>query len=204
MWKNITAVTATLFLIGCAGSHEGVVEPQVLSHHAAPEMVLRSDWGWVALQDSIPEHEIEYITLHHGGEDFPPEKDPVQYLINLQAWCRSDKDWIDIPYHYMIDLQGRIYEARPIQYPGDTNTSYDPRGHALICVMGNYEHQILTETQLQTVVDLSAYLASIYHVAPDSIRGHKDYTETLCPGTDFYRYITDGTIQEQVRQQLQP
>jgi hypothetical protein len=103
----------------------------------------------------------------------------------------------------MIDLDGRIYEARPIQYPGDTNTTYDPRGHALICVMGNYENQTLSEDQLASVVDLSAWLAREYDVPPDSIRGHKDYAETLCPGKDFYRYLQDGTIQRMVAVRLQ-
>ena len=158
------------------------------------EMVTRADWGWVPLTDTIPTHEIKYITIHHGGEDFPEDKDVIKYLIGLQSWSRSDKNWIDNPYHYMIDLQGNIYEARPIKYPGDTNTDYDVRGHALICVMGNYENQILSKIQFEQLALLTATLADKYGVANDLIKSHKDYTETLCPGKDLYRYREDGSL----------
>ena len=198
--RNLGLIIIALMAVSCASKIE---VPVVAADVMRPPIISRAEWGCVPLADSIAVHEISFITLHHGGEDFPADKDPVQYLKNLQSWCRSDKNWIDIPYHYMIDLQGRIYEARPIQYPGDTNTSYDPRGHALICVMGNYENQVLSPEQLDSVVQLSTWLARKYGVSPDSIRGHKDYTETLCPGEDFYRYIADGTIQTRVSELLQ-
>ena len=168
------------------------------------EMVTRADWGWVPLTDTIPTHEIKYITIHHGGEDFPEDKDVIKYLIGLQSWSRSDKNWIDNPYHYMIDLQGNIYEARPIKYPGDTNTDYDVRGHALICVMGNYENQILSKIQFEQLALLTATLADKYGVANDLIKSHKDYTETLCPGKDLYRYLEDGSLIKRVAELRKP
>jgi len=167
-------------------------------------MVTRADWGWVPLTDTIPTHEIKYITIHHGGEDFPEDKDVIKYLIGLQSWSRSDKNWIDNPYHYMIDLQGNIYEARPIKYPGDTNTDYDVRGHALICVMGNYENQILSKIQFEQLALLTATLADKYGVANDLIKSHKDYTETLCPGKDLYRYLEDGSLIKRVVELRKP
>ena len=168
------------------------------------EMVTRADWGWVPLTDTIPTHEIKYITIHHGGEDFPEDKDVIKYLIGLQSWSRSDKNWIDNPYHYMIDLQGNIYEARPIKYPGDTNTDYDVRGHALICVMGNYENQILSKIQFEQLALLTATLADKYGVAKDLSKSHKDYTETLCPGKDLYRYLEDGSLIKRVVELRKP
>jgi len=168
------------------------------------EIISRADWGWVPLTDTIPTHEIKYITIHHGGEDFPEDKDVIKYLIGLQAWSRSDKNWIDNPYHYMIDLKGNIYEARPIEYPGDTNTDYDVRGHALICVMGNYENQILSKTQFEQLARLTALLADKYSVSNDLIKGHKDYTETLCPGADLYRYLEDGSLLKRVTELRKP
>lgn len=184
-----------LMLIGTCSSNNNTSTPMPAPQAETQlEIITRADWGWVPLTDTIPTHEIKYITIHHGGEDFPPDKDVINYLIGLQSWSRSDKNWIDNPYHYMIDLQGNIYEARPIEYPGDTNTDYDVRGHALICVMGNYENQILSETQFNQLALLTATLADRYGVANDLIKGHKDYTETLCPGKDLYRYLEDGSL----------
>lgn len=154
----------------------------------------RAQWGWVPITQGIAEHTIIRITIHHGGVDFPDDKNVVNYLRALQSWGRSDKGWIDIPYHFMIDRQGRIYEARPINFPGDTNTTYDPAGHALIAVMGNYENQSLNQVQLDALVAMTAFLAGEYDVPIEKIRGHKDYADTTCPGEDIYRYLLDGTI----------
>lgn len=162
----------------------------------------RAQWGWTPLERGLEEHTIERITIHHGGVDFPDDKDPVQHLLALQSWSRSDKDWIDIPYHFMIDRQGRIYEARPINFPGDTNTTYDPSGHALVEVMGNYEHQVLGSAQLDSLVAMTAFLAREYGIPVEKIRGHRDYADTTCPGEDIYRYLLEGTIQSRVAAML--
>lgn len=198
---------AVVFLAFCAPQAE-TVEVVEVAKPVAPEPTLeimtRAEWGWVPLTDTIPTHEIKYITIHHGGEDFPEDKDVIKYLVGLQSWSRSDKQWIDNPYHYMIDLSGKAYEARPIEYPGDTNTDYDVRGHALICVMGNYEHQILSETQFEQLALLIATLADQHNVSNDLIRSHKDYTETLCPGKDIYRYLEDGSLVKRVAELRKP
>jgi len=36
------------------------------------------------------------------------------------------------------------------------------------------------------------YLAAKFHVPVSSIRGHRDYAKTLCPGKNLYRYLQDG------------
>jgi hypothetical protein len=199
MLKKLLLITLPMVMFfSCAPHPEPLMEAPSPAAISDLEIVSREAWGWVPLTDSIPMHSIKYITIHHGGEDFPEDKDVIKYLIGLQAWSRSDKNWIDNPYHYMIDLKGNIYEARPIEFPGDTNTDYDVRGHALICVMGNYEHQILSETQFEQLAKLTASLADSYHVDADNIKSHKDYTETLCPGKDIYRYLEDGSFLKRV------
>jgi len=190
---------ALLLLSGCSANLTKDIEITELNYPKELNVVKRSDWGWKPLTSKIKQHKIKYITLHHGGVKFTEEEDPVKYIRHLQDWSRAKKHWIDIPYHFMIDLDGKIYETRPINYPGDTNTSYDPTGHALICVMGNYEVQKINKKQLRAVVKLSAFLAKKYNVSVDNIKGHKDYAVTLCPGKDFYKYIQDGTLKERIK-----
>ncbi|MES2757921.1 MAG: peptidoglycan recognition family protein [Pseudomonadota bacterium] len=163
-----------------------------------------ADWGGTpADAASARRHEITHITLHHQGEPFPVGKDPVRYLRNLQTWSRTTKRWLDIPYHYIIDLDGRIYEGRKIEYAGDTNTEYDPTGHALIEVVGNFEEVQPNQKQLDAVVDLMAVLAAKYKVSIDGIHGHKDYSaSTVCPGVNLYRYLQDGYFRQKVALRL--
>jgi N-acetylmuramoyl-L-alanine amidase CwlA len=65
--------------------------------------------------------------------------------------------------------------------------------------MGNYEIREPDSLQIQSIIRLSAFLCNEYQVNPDSIRGHKDYTETLCPGKNLYRFLENGTIAEAVK-----
>jgi hypothetical protein len=146
---------------------------------------------------------ITHITLHHQGEPFRPGTDPRQYLRNLQTWSRNTKHWLDIPYHYIIDLDGNIYEGRKIDYAGDTNTEYDPTGHALIELVGNFEEVEPNRQQLDAVVRLMAMLAHKYDVPLDHIASHRDFsTQTVCPGANLYRYVKDGYFRHKVALRL--
>jgi hypothetical protein len=194
----ITAAIGLYYFNGCSSSKEfslRTVEEQIISVQ---------QWGGTPAVDSLAKkHSITHITLHHQGEPFPKGKDPIQYLRNLQSWSRTEKKWIDIPYHYIIDLEGTVYEGRNINYAGDTNTEYDPTGHALIEVVGNFEDVEPNQEQLDATVNLMTLLAVKYNVSIDSIRGHKDYSsKTVCPGKNLYRYIENGYFRNGVAKNL--
>ncbi|MDO9548599.1 MAG: peptidoglycan recognition family protein [Candidatus Marinimicrobia bacterium] len=195
-----------LFLIllfcSCTVPIKKEISIQELKYPEKLGVIRRAEWGWKPLKTVLPQHEITKITIHHGGVDYPPDKDPVEHIRNLQDWSRSEKKWIDIPYHFMIAPSGTIYETRPINYPGATNTDYDPSGHALICLMDNYENATVNQEQLKSIIELTAYLVGRFNVPLYDIKGHKDYTETLCPGKNLYQYLENGTIQARVQELL--
>lgn len=201
-WKQFIAGIFPVFLLifvwsGCASSR--VFD----SHEFERSIITQKEWGGIPA-DSGRLHEIHLITLHHEGESFPPGKDPVEYLRTLQQWSRTTKHWVDIPYHYVIDLDGRVYEGRPIRFAGDTNTDYDPAGHALVCVVGNFEEVEPNERQLRAVVDVFTWLCKKYGITPDKIRGHKDVaTGTVCPGKNLYQYLQDGYFKKEVAKLLE-
>jgi hypothetical protein len=163
-----------------------------------------ADWGSTPADASqARRHSITHITLHHQGEPYKAGTDPRQYLRNLQTWSRNTKHWLDIPYHYIIDLDGQIFEGRKIDYAGDTNTEYDPAGHALIEVVGNFEEVEPNQQQLDAVVRLMALLAQKYGVGLDHIASHRDFsTQTVCPGANLYRYVQDGYFRHKVALRL--
>jgi hypothetical protein len=163
-----------------------------------------SAWGGTPADPTqVRRQAITHITLHHQGEPFKPGADPQQYLRNLQSWSRSARHWADIPYHYIIDLNGRIYAGRDIRYAGDTNTEYDPMGHALIEVVGNFEEVEPNQQQLDAVVDLMAMLAAKYHVPVERIASHRDFSaQTVCPGANLYRYVQNGYFRDKVKERL--
>src|SRR5690606_10922996 len=149
-------------------------------------------------------HDIRRLTLHHSGSPEPllPEDDPTEKLRGLQIWGAAERNWWDVPYHFLIDLEGRIYEGRDYRYMGETNTAYDPRGHLLISVIGNYNRQDATDAQVDAITQLIAWAAAEFGVSPGDIYGHSDFAETSCPGRAFQALLDDGTFARGVADRL--
>ncbi len=170
----------------------------------APQIIGVDAWGGTpAAASATPPQHITHITLHHQGEIWKEGTDPAAYLRRLQQWSRLTKRWSDIPYHYVIATDGRIYAARPLAQAGDTNTEYDPRGHALVMLVGNFEEQQPTPAQLKAAVELTAWLAREHHLGLDAIASHKDFSaQTVCPGKNFYAYLESGWFKAEVAKRL--
>ena len=197
-FRAARALAALCIALACASC---AVQPPAAN---VPAIVPAADWGGApADADRARRHDITHITLHHQGEPFRPGTDVRQYLRNLQAWSRATKGWLDIPYHYVIDLEGKIYAARDIAFAGDTNTEYDPKGHALIEVVGNFEEVEPNQAQLDAVVELMTMLAAKYDVPVERIASHRDHSDkTVCPGANLYRYVQSGWFRERVAAKL--
>ena len=113
------------------------------------------------------------------------------------------RNWSDIPYHFLIGLDGTIYEGRNVFTTGETATEYDPSGHLLISCIGNFEVQDVPEAQLNSLINLIAYCCKKYDISPDSIASHRDYSKiTVCPGENLYKYVKNDYIKNKVKQLL--
>ncbi|ANE52302.1 peptidoglycan recognition family protein [Flavisolibacter tropicus] len=161
-------------------------------------IVTRKEWG--AEQSVLPmrKHVPQQITIHHTAVKQAPERSLADKLKALQKFSFSSsklasgkvkEPWADIPYHFYIAVDGSIGEGRPLQYVGDSNTPYDPTGHALIVLEGNFENEELSDKQYQSLQALIISIAKQYHITSDKISAHKDHAETLCPGAHLYALI---------------
>jgi N-acetylmuramoyl-L-alanine amidase len=164
-----------------------------------PATVTANEWG----SDPLPipqerKHTPKFITVHHAGVIWKAGNDPYEKIRGLQAWGKKSvedggKGWPDVPYHFLIAPDGRIFEGRPIEYEPETNTDYDVRGHIGVQLWGNFQEQRVSPQQAASAVRLVAWLSQEYGVDDALIRGHRDVAEgTSCPGADFYRYLQDG------------
>ena len=149
-------------------------------------------------------HNITHVTLHHTGDAkiLEPTDDPVLKLRGLQSWGASDRNWWDLPYHFLMDLEGDIYEGRDYHFMGETNTAYDPGGHFLISIIGNYERQEPTQAQLDAIADLMAWALQEFNLPLDRIGGHYNYATTGCPGKNLKKYLEDGTFRRMAAERL--
>ena len=109
------------------------------------------------------------------------------------------RGWGDIAYHFIIGVDGTVYEARDTGYEGATGTNYDPNGHFLVVVEGNFEIDVPTQSQIDSLVTVLAWAASEFNVSPSTITGHRDHAATACPGGNLYPYIASGQLEADVR-----
>lgn len=182
----------------------GLVALEVATLASLPPHIATSDTaGSANMRLRIP-HRITHVTLHHTGDREPlhPHDDPVRKLRGLQSWGAAERNWWDVPYHYLLDLEGRIYEGRDWRYMGETNTTYDPGGHFLISVIGNYERQEPTPAQLAAIADLMAWALNEFSLPLERIGGHYNYATTGCPGTHLRKYLENGTFRQMVAARL--
>jgi hypothetical protein len=169
----------TLGGAGCAVLHKGAAGD-------APRVVSASEWGGIERSGGLPHQTITYLTVHHQGEHWAPDKDVPAYLRRLQQWSRNTKGWIDVPYHYIIGPDGTIYAGRSPAIAGDTNTEYNPHGHLLVMLMGNFEEQTPTSQQWDSAVKLLAHLLRVHNLPPESIGAHRHWSnQTVCPGANL-------------------
>ncbi len=201
-WNGYHVAVVAIYAKGELGN--GLVALEVGTLASVPPNVTASlVAGGAELRLRVPQ-KITSITLHHEGSARPllPGDDPVRLLRNLQSWSASDRNWWDVPYHYLLDLDGNIYEGRDWHYMGETNTTYDPSGHFLISVIGNYNLQEPTAKQLDAIANLMAWAVEEFDVPLDSIKGHYQYADTGCPGKNLRKYLEDGTFRRMVEARL--
>lgn len=157
-------------------------------------IVSREQWGALPPKNEMKKLIPNKITIHHDGVNVASSVDPLKKMKALQAFSqrkerlsngKMKKAWSDIPYHFLVFPNGEIYEGRSIDYIGDTNTNYNPQGHILIDVVGNFEVQKPTNKQLNSLSQLLEYLMGKYNIYKDSIGLHKDYAKTSCPGKNL-------------------
>lgn len=194
-YRHATVIFGCFALVACAASAP-VVEP--------PPIVQAAEWSSTpqAMPDSR-RHDPVRITIHHAGVRWNEGDDPASKLRSLQSWGQRDKGWPDVPYHFLVAPDGRVFEGRSLAYEGETNTEYDVRGHALVQLWGNFEEQRVTLAQLESTAQLCAWLCREYAIDPATLASHRDWsTQTSCPGKDLYRYVSSGDLRDWVEEIL--
>lgn len=169
------------------------------------KIVTREQWGSKPQPlDESKRHVPRLITIHHEGVLWKVGTDNAQKLRNVQSWGQREKNWPDLPYHYIIAPDGIVYEGRDWHYQPESNTNYSLEGVLNIELLGNFEEQRVDVKQLESLVSLISKLCVDLKLDPATIRGHKDAApgQTSCPGKDFHRYIENGSIRKWVEESL--
>ena len=79
------------------------------------------------------------------------------------------------------------------------NPTYDLDGYILICVLGDYDSDLLLEKQEQSLYQLIAYLVYQNNIALERIFGLRSlFQETKNPGFYLNNYVQTSILQENI------
>ena len=101
---------------------------------------------------------------------------------------------MDIAYHYAIDSKGNVYQGRAEHCAGDTFTNYDPTGHLLIMLDGNFEQQQPTPEAIASLQKMIEWASQQYNVDTQHMHYHRQLAATACPGEKLIQVIESGSL----------
>jgi hypothetical protein len=165
-----------------------------------PAILLRAEWGAKPATLEMEANAPVHLTIHHTATTPNSKRSLAEKLTSLQRFSQAEERlsdgrlkvaWADIPYHYYIDVNGGIGEAREEKFIGDSNTDYDLHGHVGVVLEGNFEDEPPTPQQVESLVALLAHLAEKHGIDPKEIDVHQHYAQTACPGKHLIGLLPD-------------
>lgn len=174
----------------------------VLTSSGDVQAICKTAWGGREAAGDFTNHTIERMTVHHTAAVLDANRKAPARVRQHQRFHIDDRGWPDLAYHFIVDANGNVYEGRPVTAVGDTGTNYDPTGHFLVCAEGNFDQHDIPAAQVAAVVDLLAWGAVQFGVDASTIKGHRDWASTSCPGDRFYPLISGGNLEQAVRNRV--
>ena len=147
------------------------------------------------------EHRPDRVVLHHAGVLWKHGDRSRSKIRALQSWGQREKGWPDLPYHFLLDPEGTIYEGREMRFRPESNTQYDLTGAINVHLWGDFDQQRVSLPQLRSTVELLAWLADQWQLQKVTTHCQEAPGQTTCPGYDLLRYLDSGTLQDWVQQQ---
>lgn len=133
-------------------------------------------YGWYVYEGDLRER-YQTLIVHHSSFY---EADVRATLLEVQRLHREDRHWADIGYHFLIDIDGTIYEGRDLGARG-VHTMGHNTGSAGLCLLGDYRFALPPQAQLEATEALGRWLVA--ELAVTHLAGHSQFNpSTLCPG----------------------
>ncbi|WP_158412217.1 peptidoglycan recognition protein family protein [Ilumatobacter nonamiensis] len=166
--------------------------------------------------------DVRFLLVHHTAS--ANGADPIGTMRGVYDFHTSvEKGWPDVAYNFFIDQNGEVYEARAgsLAGPVEASATGGSQGYAqLVCLLGDFTAQNPTAPALASLNATLAWLADRYSidtsdgaqttfvsrgsnrwpegsaVTASTISGHRDMSQTACPGDTFYPYLVANVQRE--------
>lgn len=185
------------------------------------KVITASEWGARPARATFSRTAPRYVVVHHTDNLNPPN-DPsrrtlegaVRLARNIQKFHMDDNGWSDSGHNFLNTtggflLEGRqgsldavkkgfcIQSAHAAQDPGKLANGNQSPG---IENEGNFMTFQMGQKQWDSLVELCASLCSSCNISPLNIKGHRDFSDTDCPGDWLYSQLPN--LRKQVADKL--
>jgi hypothetical protein len=173
--------------------------------------------------------DVRFLLVHHTqtpNDDRPEEI--ADRLRSIYRYHTGNKGWPDVAYNFFVDSTGRVWEGRTgsLDRPVRGDATGGSQGFAqLCCFVGDHSTEPPTAAAQESMSRLLAYLADRYGidlcagptitftsrgsnrwpagttVTTDPVAGHRDMSQTVCPGDGVYPLVRSTLLQR--AQQIQ-
>lgn len=126
---------------------------------------------------------VDKAIIHHSAS----VDGKTQNWGQIRRYHTQNKGWLDIGYHYGIELVGYDYEVLVGRFE-DQNGAHCPgqNRYALgICLVGNFEKHPVPAEQWEKALKLVRQIMANHSLTRTDIYGHRDFRATVCPGKHF-------------------
>lgn len=187
----------------------------------------RSAWGAdLPPKGALSREDVRFLIVHHSASHNGHLPGDVPAILRdwYHFHTGPDRGFPDIAYNFVIDSGGGIWEARQGSLDGPVAGSATGGNQGftqLVCLIGDTNLAPASAAAHGSLVALLAWLADRYGVSTadgaeisfvsrgsnrfasgvsvttPTIAGHRDMSQTTCPGADLYRYVT-GSLRADV------
>lgn len=168
---------------------------------------------------AISEEEVRFLVVHHSaGSTQHQVADVPAVLQGYFDYHTGQKKWPDIAYNFLIDRFGGVWEGRSGSLAGPVAgdaTGGNQGFSQLVCLIGDFTHGSPTAAAIDSLERTLAFLADRYEidsstdsvvrfvsrgsnrwskgteVTTPAIAGHRDMSQTECPGDALYPFVRD-------------
>lgn len=168
--------------------------------------------------DIVAEDDVRFLLVHHTAStnDYGPDEVIDQIRGFYDFHTSPEKGWPDVAYNFFVDRFGGIWEARAGSTAGPVrgDATGGSQGFGLLCSLIGDHSKVEISSEAQTaMVGLLAWLAERHQVdtspgaqtefvsrgsnrwpqgtpvTTNTISGHRDMSQTACPGDFAYNLL---------------
>jgi len=161
------------------------------------------------------EEDVKFLLVHHtaSANDYAAEDVAGQIRSFYNFHTGPEKGWPDVAYNFFVDRYGTIWEGREgsLNGPVRGDATGGSQGFGMLCsLIGNGQEAPVTQPQQESLIKLLAWLGATYNidtnpgvktefvsrgsnvwatgstVTANTISGHRDMSQTTCPGDFVY------------------